>query len=207
MKIADFMYYNNLCEIEGRNSGNANAVFLTDDEHFAVGVVEKSVRHIFIASENMDRNSALREKVAVARNCRDALGKVRFHARHRQRIPAQLVRRDGQFCKTALPSSIVNLHKRLMQNRRANAIRPRPPVVNSWNSKSSSRKLFGIKPERCFLRRILSNRQCARNCFGRKFIAESAVVFELFFAGRRCHKKIVISHLSVENTNIPYSDL
>jgi hypothetical protein len=31
-----------------------NAIFLRDDEHFAVGVVEKSVGHIFIAGENMN---------------------------------------------------------------------------------------------------------------------------------------------------------
>ena len=68
--------------------------------------------------------------------------------------------------KSDAPAGRFNLSKWAMQNRRLNAISPRPFVQKARCGKRRSRKLFGVKSEWHSLRRIASDGQRAFHGFG-----------------------------------------
>ena len=66
--------------------------------------------------------------------------------------------------------------ERFMRHRRANAIKPRPPIRHARRSKWRAAQLLGIQTMRHFLRRILPARQYAFDRFAGEFVAEAGLV-------------------------------
>src|SRR5688572_12699615 len=73
-------------------SEKSDAPFFGNDKHLPVGVVEKALAHSFVKGIDMNRHSELRIRVAITRDRRYAINKIRRFARDRQRVPSKLVR-------------------------------------------------------------------------------------------------------------------
>src|SRR5688572_27520011 len=70
----------------------SDAPFLGHDQHFPIGVVKVAIAHALVKGIDVNRHSELRIRVAISRDRRYAINKIRRFARDWQRISSKLGR-------------------------------------------------------------------------------------------------------------------
>src|SRR5262245_36354253 len=153
---------------------------LRNDERLAVGVVKEAVAHRGVASVEVNPGAGLAGEIAAAGHRDQTVDEIGWRRRYWQRVPAQLIRRDGRLIerRTSQQSgaAIRNLPERLVRDRRADAVGPRPAVGRARRGERRTAERLGVKSVSRLLRRGLSDRQGARNRFGGELIAESRLI-------------------------------
>ncbi len=150
---------------------------LGHDQHLAIGVVEKTIRHRRVRHIDVNPNARVCVRVAVAGHCNQAVDKVGSLGGDGNRHPAQLIGRSWHFIeRCAAQFSLRDGREGLVRHRRAKAIKPRPAIGHARRGEWSSGQLLRVKTMRYFLGRILPLRQCARNGFAGEFISKSRLV-------------------------------
>ncbi len=153
---------------------------LRHDEQFSIGIGKKTILHGGVCGIKVNGNSGLHGRVAIAGKGDDAIEKIRFLFRERQRIPAKLIGRGGGFSKrSAAEQASRNLFIGAVSYRGPNAIGPGAAVQRSRRGKWRAAELLGVKAEGMLLRRILALRQRSHNCLGGEFVAEAGLVRNL----------------------------
>src|SRR5579872_193942 len=90
----------------------AKATHLRNDQQLAVGAVEVAIDHRSVGDVEVNAAARLRAGIAVARHGDEALDEIRRLARHRRRIPAELVGRNRQLVEAAGEPTVLDLRER-----------------------------------------------------------------------------------------------
>ena len=157
----------------------ARTALLRHDQHLAVGIVEAAVGHRSIGGIEMHRHADLRRHITVAAERHDAFDKIGRLARNGKRRPAQLRRRRLGFVeRRAADQPVLDARIRPVHHRGLDAVGPGAAIFGPRGGERRAGNLLGIEPERRPLRRVAADRQCARDRFGQKLIAEAGLVLE-----------------------------
>jgi hypothetical protein len=127
---------------------------LRHDQQLAVGVVEKPSLHRTVCRIDMDADAALHGGTAIAGHRHQAIDKIRRCRGHRQRIPAQLVRRRRRLVEVVVEGSAFQHRERLMHGCRPDAIQPAAPIHVPRRSERGAGYLLGIQAVGDALRRV-----------------------------------------------------
>ena len=91
---------------------DAQPALLRHDQQFAVGVVEKAPLHRAVRGIDVNADAGLRRRAAIAGHGEQAVDEIGRRGRQRQRIPAQLVRRDRRLVEIVVESSTLQQRER-----------------------------------------------------------------------------------------------
>src|SRR5579871_962615 len=160
-------------------SMKAKGAELRDNQQFAVGRVEETVLHRRICSIKVDRDSLLHRGVAVSSKRNDAVDKVGLFFGNRQRVPAELVGRCGNFEKRSASDELGrNFFVGPVSDGRTNAIGPRAPIGSTRRGEWRSAELLCVKAERMFLWSILPLRQTSFDSRGGELVPKAGLVLK-----------------------------
>ena len=149
---------------------------LRHDQQFAVRTVEAAVAHRLIGRIEMNAATPMRFGRAVFCDGQETVDKIRRRGGQRQRIPAQLVRRERLISCAVGENIAFHRVKRPVRYRRPNAVQPGSSIRVPRSGKGSARQLFRVEPIRALLGRVLPARQSAGQRFARKLIAEATLI-------------------------------
>ncbi|MNM31228.1 hypothetical protein D3C81_418000 [compost metagenome] len=156
-------------------SDDAQATLLGHQQQFAIGVEEHPL-HGAIGAIGIDADTRRFFTRRVGRHGHPAVNEVGRFAWDRLWAPAQAIgrhraqRATGQLALQALEARV--------QGRRANAVQPGAAQLAAGHGEGGAGKQFGIQAVRGFLRRVLPDRQGARQGFAGEFVTETALVAE-----------------------------
>ena len=150
---------------------------LRHDQHLAVGVVEGAALHRAVGGVDVGGGAGLRLR---RRRCRPSspgpATKSVGAVGHRQRIPAQLVRRRRHGVELADDPAGVERLERLVHRRRPDPVQPGAAVVGARRGEGGAAQLLGVEAVGAALRRVAADRQRAFERLGGELVAEAGQV-------------------------------
>ena len=189
----------NDADLAGRDFENsefrvkAKRAELRDDQQLAIGGVEEAVLHGGVGGVDVNGDADLHGRIAVAAQRHDAVDEVGLLFGNRQRIPAELIGRGGNFEKWSAANELCgNLFVRAMRYGWANAIGPGAAIGGSRRGKRRAAELLGVEAERMLLRRVLALRQPAGNGLRGKFVSKAGLIPDLI--GHALHLSQAVLH-------------
>ncbi len=157
---------------------------LRNNEHFTIGIGEKTVAHGGVGGVEMDGDSGLHGRVAVAAESDDAFEEIGWLLGKRERVPAKLIGRCGHFVeRAAAQEAHSRLLERAMSDRRAYAIRPGAAIGGARRGERRAAELLSIKAQRMVLGRVLAEGQRAGDSFGDELVGEAGLITNVFCHG------------------------
>ena len=125
----------------------AKSSLLREDEHFAVGVVEDAVGHGGGGGVEVDAAAVVSGGVAVAAQRDEAFDEVGGRGWERDRVPAHLVGRGGDFVEGAAAQEC-GFGQRLVgfvDDGGADAVHPGTPIEAAGGGEGRAANLLGVE--------------------------------------------------------------
>src|SRR5690606_27686317 len=156
------------------------ATLLRDDQQLAVGAVEEAAAHRSVGRVHVDADARACARTAVAGHGEQAIdevdpGPARWH---RQRIPAQLVRRHRAIAEILVQARLRIRLEAAVHRRRTDPVQPAAPVGVARRGERRARELLGIEPVRHPLRRVPPHWQRPGHRFGGELVAKTRHVID-----------------------------
>lgn len=149
-------------------------------EQFAVGGVEETVGHAFVRGVDVDGDTGVHGRVAIAGQRGEAVDEVGGLVGQREWVPAELVGWGFDFGEGGrADESVADALVGLVHDGGSDAIGPRAAVEQAGRGEGAAAELLGVEAGAGFLRGVLADGECAGDRFGGELIAEAGEVVEI----------------------------
>ncbi|MOA17998.1 hypothetical protein D3C78_1382830 [compost metagenome] len=140
------------------------------DQPLTVGI-EKYSLHGAVGPVLIKADAGRFVRTGIGRHAHQPLDEIGGLGGNLQRVPTQAIGRDvAQRATRQLP---FELGEGRVIGRRPDAIHPGTPRLTAGHGERRAGEQLGIETVRGFLRRVLADGQCARQCLAGKFVAQA----------------------------------
>ncbi|MNZ88865.1 hypothetical protein D3C78_1077670 [compost metagenome] len=165
-----YRYFQRLQFQHAQLGDNTQTAQLRHQQPFAIGIEEHPL-HGAIGAVMVNADAGRLFRARVGGHAHQAVDEISRLGGDVQRVPAQAVGRH--FAQRTTGQLPLQLDERRVVGRRLNAVHPGTPRFAADHGECGAGEQFGVEAVRGFLRRVLADRQCARQRFTAEFVAEA----------------------------------